>query len=255
MLFGGIDSGSRTTKLVLLEKDKIVYTQISPTGISPRTTVEKMVEKARLAVDLKGELKFVATGYGRNLLQEQGNKISEISCHAKGVAYYYPDVKMIIDIGGQDSKGILTEGGGKVVDFVMNDRCAAGTGRFLEKVAGILEVEVADLASLAGDSQEELDINSTCVVFAESEMIGLIAKGRQPADIAQAVHLSIARRISGMVGCFLPQEEIVFTGGVAFNKAMVDNLSKILDSRIKVTENPFITGALGAALFAREKYE
>ena len=253
----GIDSGSRTTKLVLLEDDQIIYTDVQATGLSPVKTAEAMLEKAKetLTPELREALPVVVTGYGRNLIRQNRKKISEISCHAKGVYYYFPGSKLIIDIGGQDSKGILAGQNGKVADFVMNDRCAAGTGRFLEKVAHILEVEISELGKLANESEKELEINNTCVVFAESEMIGMIAQGEKRADIALAVHRSIARRIANMIAGFPQQTEAVFTGGVALNIAMVKCLEKELGLQIDVAENPFITGALGAALFAMERNE
>ena len=250
----GIDSGSRTTKLVILEDNKILWSDVQPTGLSPLRTSETMLEKAKHSVpsELADNLPIVVTGYGRNLILQNRRKISEITCHARGVNYYFTDIKLIIDIGGQDSKGILLGNDGNVEDFVMNDRCAAGTGRFLEKVANILEVEVSDLGTLSDESDQELEITNTCVVFAESEMIGMISRGEKRSDIAQAVHRSIARRISNMVAGFPRNQEAVFTGGVALNKAMVNCLAEEMEMKIKVTDNPFLTGALGAALFAQE---
>ncbi|MDP8209616.1 MAG: acyl-CoA dehydratase activase [Candidatus Stygibacter australis] len=250
----GIDSGSRTTKLVFLENNQIIWDDVQPTGLSPVRTAESMLEKAKreIPAELVDALSIVVTGYGRNLILQNRRKISEITCHARGVNYYFPDCKLVIDIGGQDSKGILLENGGKVTDFVMNDRCAAGTGRFLEKVANILEVEVSELGDLAEQSERELEITNTCVVFAESEMIGMISRGEKRSDIAQAVHRSIARRIANMVAGFPKEQEAVFTGGVALNKAMVKCLEEEIETKIKVTDNPFLTGALGAALFAQE---
>ncbi|MDP8221140.1 MAG: acyl-CoA dehydratase activase, partial [Candidatus Stygibacter frigidus] len=175
----GIDSGSRTTKLVILEDDKILWADVQPTGLSPLRTSEGMLEKAKISVPgkLADNMPIVVTGYGRTLILQNRRKISEITCHARGVNYYFPESKLIIDIGGQDSKGILLGNSGNVEDFVMNDRCAAGTGRFLEKVAHILEVEVSDLGTLSEESKQELEITNTCVVFAESEMIGMISRG------------------------------------------------------------------------------
>ncbi|MCF7911848.1 MAG: acyl-CoA dehydratase activase [Candidatus Cloacimonetes bacterium] len=251
----GIDSGSRTTKLVVIENNLIIYSDVQSTGLSPVKTAEDMLHKAKeaLAVDPGEALPVVVTGYGRNLIRQDRKKVSEISCHARGVNYYFPQSKLIIDIGGQDSKGILAEENGRVADFVMNDRCAAGTGRFLEKVAHILEVEISDLGELANGSEKELEINNTCVVFAESEMIGMIAQSEKRADIALAVHRSVARRIANMIAGFPRQSRAVFTGGVALNLAMIKCLEQELGLHLDITENPFITGALGAALFAQEQ--
>ncbi len=256
MISCGIDSGSRTTKLVLVESKSIIYSEVQPTGISPEVTADEIFQRALQHNHLNANefLPVIVTGYGRNLILEGRKKIAEISCHGKGVNYYFPEAELIIDIGGQDSKGILVSAGGKVLDFVMNDRCAAGTGRFLEKVAGILELRIGELGGLALKSQHELEINNTCVVFAESEMIGMIAQGKNPADIAMSVHRSIARRIANMIASFPQKSEVIFTGGVALNAAMIKCLQEELNAKVKVPENPFLTGALGAALFAQEQY-
>jgi predicted CoA-substrate-specific enzyme activase len=255
MIFGGIDSGSRTTKLVFLKDDKIIYEDVRVTGISPQATASQMLQEAMEINAVESEPPLIVTGYGRNLIQKKRQRISEISCHARGVYYYFPQVEMIIDIGGQDSKGIMVTPDGTVADFVMNDRCAAGTGRFLEKAAGILEVDISQLGWLALKAEEQLSINSTCVVFAESEMIGLIAKAIPPASIAWAVHRSIAQRTVNMISGFSAAKFIAFTGGVALNPAMIKALEIELRSEMMIPPNPCITGALGAALFAREQHE
>ena len=257
MLSCGIDSGSRTTKLVLLQDNNIIFSKVAPTGLRPELTAEKLLETAKETIIIAHESKLptVVTGYGRNLIGKNRKKISEISCHARGVNYFFPEAESIIDIGGQDSKGILISKEGKVLDFVMNDRCAAGTGRFLEKVAEILQIEINELSTITLQHQQDLEINSTCVVFAESEMIGMITRGISPSDIAWSVHKAVARRTSNMVSSIPHKSEIIFTGGVALNRAMAECLSNELDASIKTTENPYITGALGAALFAGELNE
>lgn len=156
----------------------------------------------------------------------------------------------MIDIGGQDSKIIVLAKDGKVLDFAMNDKCAAGTGRFLEVTANILEITVDDLGKTADESKEDIDINSTCVVFAESEIIGLIAAGKHPADIVSSVHRSIAKRIKNLMSQMSWQKPVIFTGGVAQNLGMKKSIARILNVKIGSPDNSLITGALGAALYA-----
>ena len=250
----GIDLGSRMAKIVFLQDRKIIFTDITDTGVNPQKTSIRLLENSLTELKLKREdvSLIYSTGYGRNIVPFSDKKIAEISCHAKGVSYLFPDTKTVIDIGGQDSKVILINDSGRVIDFAMNDKCAAGTGRFLEVTANILEVTVEDLQNLAVLSEEEIDINSTCVVFAESEIIGLIATGKQPAEIINSVHRSIAKRVRNMVSTMHWNEPVVFTGGVAANNAMKTAIEIALDTKITVPENSFITGALGAALFAHE---
>jgi predicted CoA-substrate-specific enzyme activase len=250
----GIDLGSRTSKIVLLFKKEIIYFDVTNTGVNPQKTASRLFENMLSEKNISKEniSMIYSTGYGRNIVPFADKVISEISCHARGVNSLFPDARTIIDIGGQDSKVILISKNGKVSDFAMNDRCAAGTGKFLEVVATTLETTVDELGELSARSKEEFDINSTCVVFAESEIIGMIAQGKTPADITRAVHHSIARRTKNLVSQLHWQKPVVFTGGVAMNKGMQKELSSILETKILIPENSFITGALGAALFALE---
>ena len=250
----GIDLGSRTSKIVLLFKKEITYFDITDTGVNPQKTASRLFENMLLEMNiLKRSISMIySTGYGRNIVPFADKVISEISCHARGVNFLFPHARTIIDIGGQDSKVILVDENSKVSDFAMNDRCAAGTGKFLEVVATTLETTVDELGELSARSKEEFDINSTCVVFAESEIIGMIAQGKTPADITRAVHHSIARRTKNLVSQLHWQKPIVFTGGVALNSGMQTALAVILKTDMIIPENSFITGALGAALFALE---
>jgi len=166
------------------------------------------------------------------------------------LSFLNPDIRTVIDIGGQDSKVIVLDDKHKVVDFVMNDKCAAGTGRFLEVVATILETSVEDLSELAFKAEEDIDIDSTCVVFAESEIIGMIAKGYSRNTIIKAVHKSIAKRIINQIHSLNWQAPLAFTGGVSFNKSMKDILEDMLKLPLYTYETPIITGALGASLIA-----
>ena len=253
--FIGIDLGSRTSKIVILnENDKIIYTHVQSSGVNPKKTSEFLLEKALQEINIKREdvAKIYSTGYGRNVVPFADKKISEITCHAKGVNYFFPQAKSIIDIGGQDSKGIVINSQGRVLNFVMNDRCAAGTGRFLEVAATILELTVDDLGELSLKSDGKLTINSTCVVFAESEIIGLISQGISIEDIVNSVHRSIAKRTKSMISVLGYQPPMVFTGGVAKNVGMKKAMEDLLGFELLVPENSFITGALGAAVIARE---
>lgn len=250
----GIDSGSRTTKLVLLQDTTILHTGVEATGINPAITAEKLLLAACDAQQISRSdiAALYSTGYGRNILPFSQKVISEISCHARGVHHLFPQCKTIIDIGGQDSKAILLGAKGRVIDFVMNDKCAAGTGRFLEVAAHILETTVDQLGALSAASELQLQINSTCVVFAESEIIGLIAHGNSGADIIAAVHRAIAKRTRNMIAQLHWTGPVVFTGGVAKNSGMQSAIAQQLHTTLSVPEDSFITGALGAALFARD---
>lgn len=250
----GIDLGSRMSKIVVLQKSKILHFEITDTGVNPQKTASRLLDNALEKTKLKRfEItKIFSTGYGRNIVPFADKRISEISCHARGVHHLFPNARTVIDIGGQDSKAILLGEQGKVIDFVMNDKCAAGTGRFLEVAANILEITVDALQEISVQSKEDIDINSTCVVFAESEIIGLIAAGKAPADIVKAIHRSIARRIKNLIAPMSWQTPVVFTGGVAQNSGMQKAIAETLQEEITVPENSFITGALGASLLASE---
>lgn len=251
--FVGIDSGSRMTKIIVLKNNKIVHWDVCDTGVNPKISAKKLLDVAAMRLETDSdEFKIFSTGYGRNIIPFSEKKIAEISCHAKGVNYLFPQARTVIDIGGQDSKIILVNPNGKVTDFVMNDKCAAGTGRFLEVAANILEKTVDELGEISLTSRKQTKMNSTCVVFAESEIIGLISEGNTIEDIIMSVHLSIARRTKSLFSQLHHQNPIVFTGGVAKNIGMQKALSDVLQSEILIPKEPLITGALGAAVFASE---
>lgn len=254
MYYCGIDIGSRSSKIVALNAGKVLFSKIVETGVQPHKTARNLLNSAQeaLALDSDDQLKIVTTGYGRKSLQTGFKTISEISCHAQGVFFSNHEAEIVIDIGGQDSKGILLGKEGKVLDFVMNDRCAAGSGRFLEKVADILDVKITELADLAAQSSQAENIDSTCVVFAESEIISLLAKGSSPADIAKGVHNALAKRIRNLLAPLPDRKNIVFTGGVARNQGMKHALENTFNQKIIISANPVLTGALGAALYAKK---
>ena len=255
MITIGIDLGSRTSKIIAYDIDKkeILGEFITHTGVNPKETSQYIYEKILedLQIDQSQIKAIFSTGYGRNIVPFAQKKISEITCHAHGVLHFFPEAKTIIDIGGQDSKIIILNNK-RVIDFGMNDKCAAGTGRFLEVAANILELTVSELAGHHFKSTKEINISSVCVVFAESEMIGKIAEGESSHDIIASVHRSISKRIRGMAARMTVNSPIIFTGGVAKNSGMRDSLEKEFNAKIQSPPNPTITGALGAAILAAQ---
>jgi predicted CoA-substrate-specific enzyme activase len=211
--------------------------------------LDETLTKAGVAREDVGRI--VATGYGRDALAMADTTITEITCHARGVAEQMPSARTVVDIGGQDSKLMRLDGQGTVRDFVMNDRCAAGTGRFLEVVASRLDVHLDDLAAMASRADSPAAISSMCVVFAETEIIGLLAAGETPENIVAGVQTSIASRIASMAGRNVG-EPIIFTGGVALLPGMAAALEVSLGHSVAVAENPQMTGAFGAAMLAAD---
>lgn len=256
MICAGIDAGSRSTKLVLLDAEQgvILSRGLCDQGVEQESLASALLERccAEAGVARNRVGSIVATGYGRNLLRFAGCTITEITCHARGVCHLLPETRTILEIGGQDSKCVFVEGEGRVRDFAMNDRCAAGSGRFLELVASRLEVSLRELGDLGEESKKPALISSMCVVFAETEIIGLLAQGVSRADIAAGVQNAIAQRVVALAGrCALPP--IAFTGGVALLPGMTRALEHALGCAVTVAPLPQYTGALGAALLAGER--
>jgi predicted CoA-substrate-specific enzyme activase len=257
MIVGGCDVGSATGKALIMRGSKIAAYVIIPTTTKPEETACKVMDEVLKKAGLLSlqEIDYVVgTGYGRARVPFANENISEITCHAKGAHWLCPKVRTVIDIGGQDCKVIGIDKVGKVRDFTMNDKCAAGTGRFFEAMARILGVDLQGLSSLALQSQKPVPITSQCSVFAESEVISLINEGVDPIDIAAGLHVSIASRLSSQVRSVGIIEDVTVSGGCAKNKALVKSLEKKLGTSIKILpEDPQIVGALGAALIAAEK--
>lgn len=253
MIHAGIDAGSRATKVVLFdpEHSRIVGTALADQGVEQHRLAADLFERtcAQAQLDRASIGPIVATGYGRNAVKFADTTITEITCHARGVHHLHPEVRTIVEIGGQDSKFIVLEDGGRVRDFSMNDRCAAGSGRFLEVVAARLGVDLATLGELSRESGKPALISSMCVVFAETEIIGLLAEGLAAADIAAGVQNAIAQRVAGMAGRSLTAP-VCFTGGVALQSGMVRALQTALSCSVQVPALPQYTGALGAAILA-----
>ncbi len=252
MITAGIDVGSVSTKVVLLTDNEIKYL-VRPTGWSPREAGLKAYEEllGREGCPAEKVCFKVGTGYGRISLGFIDKAVTEIHCHARGANYLVGHGGLVIDIGGQDSKAILMNEHGKVIDFTMNDKCAAGTGRFLQVMAAALGVDVSELGDLA-EGRKPLEINSMCTVFAESEVISLLAKGEDKRDVIAGIHRSAARRVWGMASRFGPSDKVIFTGGVAQNRDIKQQLSREAGCPVVVPEISQVVGALGAALHARE---
>lgn len=252
--FVGIDSGSTSTELVALDKDKkIVKNVMVRTGANAGVGAKNALEQA--GIDKKDTALIVATGYGRKNIDFADDNVTEITCHAKGAKRLYNDVKTIIDIGGQDSKVISLDDDGKVVGFVMNDKCAAGTGRFLENMAKVLELDMNDMANVGLNYKTDLTISSMCTVFAESEVVSLIADNHTVADIVHGLNKSVATKTRALANSAKNLGAVMMTGGVANNKGVVSELEKQLKTKIFIPEHPEFCGALGAALIAAEQIQ
>lgn len=254
MIVAGMDIGSITTETVILQDNQILASIILPTGANSRRAADcslaAALEEARIKQD--DLVAIVTTGYGRASFSPASKMITEITCHARGAYYVHPKTRTVIDIGGQDSKVIRLDEQGRNVDFQMNDKCAAGTGRFLEVMAQALEVKVEDLGRLSLSAPRSIKISSMCTVFAESEVVSLIADNQPKEVIIRGLHDSIADRVLGMVTRVGIEEEVTLTGGVAKNQGVVRALQERLGVKLFIPPEPQIIGALGAALLARD---
>ena len=250
--FAGIDIGSTMTKVVIMN-DGIISSIIGPTGPEQRRLANNVMDSALRQIDLPFDAitYLVATGYGRINVPFADKQVTEISCHAKGVAHLFPRCRTIIDIGGQDSKGITIDDG-RPTDFVMNDKCAAGTGRFLEVIADALGIALEDLSKIALRSKQPASISSICTVFAKEEVVARLAQGVPLNDLVAGIFESLASRISRMVKRLKVANEVVITGGGAKNAGLVKALSDKLGYATLVPPEPLITGAVGAALLGKD---
>lgn len=241
----GIDIGSRTIKTAAFMGGRLHDVQVVESGFNPHAQSMEMMKKYT-------PTKIVATGYGRHLAQKHfaGDVITEIKAHAIGARYFFPGCMTVLDVGGQDSKVISLDPSGKVVNFQMNDKCAAGTGRFLEIMAASLGIQLSEFGEEALRGSSDIKVNSMCTVFAESEVISLKNHGVSARDIARAVHLSVVERLIAMLSRTGHGDSVVFTGGVAKNQAMVRLLGEKLGIAVLTPEAPDVVGAVGAALYA-----
>jgi (R)-2-hydroxyacyl-CoA dehydratese activating ATPase len=250
--FAGIDIGSTMTKAVIVG-DRIECSLIGPTGPEHRKLANKVMEEALMKANLRfDDLSYiVATGYGRINVPFADKQITEITCHARGLQSLLPTVRTVIDIGGQDSKGIKIKAG-KVTDFVMNDKCAAGTGRFLEVIADALGVPLKDLGKHSLAAKNAIAISNTCTVFAEHEVISQLASGASVDDLIAGIHEAVATRVYSMVKKLKIEQDVAVTGGGAKNIGLVKALEGKFGFPLLVPPEPLITGALGAALMGKE---
>jgi predicted CoA-substrate-specific enzyme activase len=258
MICAGIDAGSRTLKIVLLDAEGLtpLAAEVRDQGIDQdrlaAELLDRLLQSRRLRRSDLGAV--VATGYGRKLVSAADATVTEITCQTWGVRHCVPEARTIIDIGGQDSKLVRLKADGTVTDFVMNDRCAAGTGRFLEMLATQLGVPFSSLGSLVARSRSPAVISSMCVVFAETEIVGLLASGVPPEDILTGVQSAVATRIAAMAGRMLT-EPILFTGGVALVPGMGAALEAVLGRPVQIAPQPQCSCALGAALLAAQRVD
>jgi predicted CoA-substrate-specific enzyme activase len=254
VITAGVDIGSTSSKVVILEDGKEILSKVViPVGAGssgPTRAFEQAIREVNLS---RGDIqKVIATGYGRTHFPDADRQITEITCHARGVYELVPGVQTIIDIGGQDAKAIGIGKGGTVSNFIMNDKCAAGTGRFLEVMSRILEVNIEDLADLAASAQHEIMISNTCTVFAESEVISQLSSGTPREDVAKGIVKSVVGRVAGLAKRVGIRSEVVMTGGVSLNWMIIKVMEQELGVPVMAAPEAQVTGALGAALFAYE---
>jgi len=260
MYFLGIDIGSLSCDAVLIDEEKnILSSSVIPTGVK---NIESIARVKKNALETSGIMEqdirsIISTGYGRTRVKERDGAVTEISCHAKGIKLMIPETRILIDIGGQDSKAIQLDPQGNVVDFAMNDKCAAGTGRFLEAMARALEVDINELGDLDEGATSDLVLSSMCTVFAESEVVSLIANGTDQKEIAKGLNRAIAARTHSLVKRVAKNTDgltVSMSGGVARNKGVVKAVAESMNiEKVNTPETPDIIGALGAAIIAFER--
>lgn len=256
MIVAGIDIGSRAAKAVIMEDSAIISSTIGDTGPESVKTAYMTIEVAMNGPGLSlDDIDYiVATGYGRVLVPFAAENISEISCHARGINWYYPSVRTILDMGGQDCKAIRCDAEGHVTNFVMNDKCAGGTGRFLEMIADVLGTPLSEIGELALESVNGITFNTICAVFAKSEAIAHLRHGVARSDILAGLNEAISVRCLNLIKNVSIEKDFTITGGIAKNRGMVTNISEKVGLEPLLAEDPQIIGALGAAIFARERY-
>jgi predicted CoA-substrate-specific enzyme activase len=251
--FAGVDSGSASTDAVIIDKSgKIVGKSVLPTGGGAQKSASQALDAALADAGLRREqiTRVVATGYGRANIGGGDGSVTEISCHAKGAHRLCPAARTVIDIGGQDSKIISIDGDGKVLSFAMNDKCAAGTGRFLEMMARTLGLSLEEMSEAGLKWKNDIVISSTCTVFAESEVVSLVAENRAVSDIVHGLNNSVAAKITALMGRLDGKPQYIMTGGVARNQGVVRAIEDRIGEKLYICPEAQICGALGAALFA-----
>ena len=256
VITAGIDIGSSTSKAVVLENQQILSYSIIPTGAESAGSAQRAMDEALRKTE---HLSFedigwiVATGYGRVIVAFANETVTELSCHVRGANCLFPSVRTVLDMGGQDCKAIRCDGRGKLLNFAMNDKCAAGTGRFLELMAKVMELPLEDIGELSLQAKEEIRINSTCAVFGKSEVTSLLRQDRNKADILAGLHVAISNRIYTLLRRIGVTPDFAITGGIAKNIGVVQKVEERAGLKAILPEEPQIVGALGAALFARDR--
>lgn len=254
----GVDSGSTSTNAVIMDGDRnIVASHVVRTGAKSKESARKVLDEVLEKANLKREdlSLIISTGYGRVSIDYADKGVTEISCHGRGAHYLNPEIRTIVDIGGQDSKVIKLNDKGEVTDFVMNDKCAAGTGRFLEMMARTLEINIKDMGPEALKWKEEISISSMCSVFAESEVISLIAENKEKCDIIHALCASIASKTNSLLNRVGKESKFMMTGGVAQNIGVVKAIEEKIGEELFISKEPEIVGAIGAALYALDELQ
>ncbi len=255
MITAGCDIGSLTAKAIIMKDGKIIASEVILASAQPEKSatevMKRAIEKAGIKMEDIGYC--TGTGYGRKHIPFMNSEESEIACHARGAVWQVPSARTVVDIGGQDAKAIRVDEKGNVERYVYNDKCASGTGRFLEIIADALDIKLEDLGSLSEKAKEKLTLSNQCVVFAETEIISLVNDGKEIADIINALHQAVANRAASLARGILVEPDAVMTGGVAKNSGMFAALERALGVKLHKVENPQINGALGAALFAADK--
>ena len=254
----GVDVGSTQTKAVVInEQQEIVGRSLIDTGANVVLAAENAyIEALKDAGVREEEVEYViGTGYGRYRVTFGNAQVTEISCHARGAVHMFPQTRTVVDMGGQDTKAISVNSMGEIVDFCMNDKCAAGTGRFLGAASAALDIPLDELGPTALEAERPVRISTTCTVFAESEVLSWLGKGKKIDDILMGVHQSIAKRSIGLMRRVGIEESVTFSGGVAKNTGMVYALEDNLGLELNVSEESHYMGALGAALFALDRIE
>jgi (R)-2-hydroxyacyl-CoA dehydratese activating ATPase len=249
----GVDVGSTQTKAVIIDEvRRIVGRSLTETGSNVMRAAEAAFQQARVAADVREEeIEYVVgTGYGRYKVTFGNTQVTEISCHGRGAVQMFPATRTVVDMGGQDTKAIRVSPTGEIIDFCMNDKCAAGTGRFLGAASAALRIPLDELGPTALRGERPVKISTTCTVFAESEILSWLGKGKKTEDILLGVHQSIAMRSVGLMRRVGIEEQVTFTGGVARNTAMIAAMNDKLGLTVNVGEDAHYMGALGAALFA-----
>jgi len=256
MIVAGCDVGSLTAKAVIMRGDEILAARVMRAKSHPEESANEIMDQAleRAGLVMEEISYCVGTGYGRASIPFARSVESEIACHGKGAQWQMPSVRMVIDIGGQDAKAIRLDDQANVIRYVYNDKCASGTGRFLEVMADALNIDLNNMGEVSLSSQNPISISNQCVIFAETEIVSLVNEGRDIADIINGLHHALAHRVAALAKGIELQDDIVMTGGVAKNKGMFAALEKALGKKIKdLDRDPQINGALGAAIFAAER--